>query len=280
MRIIDKFNQFIYLFIETLKRFGLVKAWLLLLFWFAVNWFVLYMHYDSMSPAFYGIISVWLSLVAPVTGDQAVTAFQYYPQHFFYLGEFFGWAKILLAFIFEGLILAAVARQFGKKYGLTDSFGGTVWSRWGHLILAWLALNILTIAASYLIPPLAAPFINGPRRLAAFSFIFMPFVFTFLFSLLIFALPAVAVKGESFLKAIGHSLRLFVKRPFTAFFLSAMILFVPLILGAFAGRPSQIIDTFKPELVYWLLALGLLVEMFANFFWMGATVRFLSEAEE
>ena len=280
MRLIDKFNQFVYLFIDTLKKFGLFKAWLLLLFWFAVNWFVLYMHYDSLSPMFYGVISVWLSLVKLISNDQAVSAFQYYPQHFFYLGEFFGWAKILLALLFEGLILAAVARQFGKRYNLSDSFGGSVWSRWGHLILVWVVLNALTIGASYAIPPVVAPFINGPRRLAAFSFILMPFVFTFIFSLFIFALPAVAVKGESCFKAIGHSLRLFVKRPFTAFFLAALILFVPLIIGAFAGRPSQIIETFRPEMVYWLLAIGLFVEMIANFFWMGATVRFLSEPEE
>ena len=49
---------------------------------------------------------------------------------------------------------------------------------------------------------------------------------------------------------------------------------------ALASRPAGIVDSFKPELVYWILVGSLLAEMISAFFWMGMTVRYLSGEEQ
>lgn len=281
MRLLDRINQFVYLFLDTIRQFGLGRAWLLLLGWFAVNFFVLFMHYDFTSPAFHGAMAVWLKLVGRIVGDDAVAAFSYYPQQFFYLGEFFGWAKLLIGLLFEGLVLGLVARAFADRFeGEVNSNGRPITSLWIQLSLAWLVINGLTVAAAYVIPQVLAPVLNGPRRIMAFSFIGMPLVYIGIFSFFMFVIPAIATRGDSFGQAILRSLRIWIRRPLTAIFMALLILVVPLLVSTFAGKPSQIIDTFRPEMVYWLLALGLFVEMIANFFWMGTTVRFLSEADD
>jgi hypothetical protein len=45
------------------------------------------------------------------------------------------------------------------------------------------------------------------------------------------------------------------------------------------GRSGQIVQKFKPELVYWLLLAGLVVDILFFFFWMGTAVRFLVDEE-
>jgi hypothetical protein len=51
----------------------------------------------------------------------------------------------------------------------------------------------------------------------------------------------------------------------------------PYLLSRIAGRSEQIVWNFRPELVYWVMLAGLVVELVANFFWMGTAVRFLLE---
>ena len=73
---------------------------------------------------------------------------------------------------------------------------------------------------------------------------------------------------------------LFVRRPFVCFFLATLVLALPVFIAALSSQTSDIVDKFRPELVYWLVLFGLLAEVPANFFWMGAAIRFLAEPEE
>lgn len=275
---LQRINHYFLLILDTIKQVGLWRAWLLLVVYFLVNWLLLYAHFDFMSPLFYGAVKAWTSLVNP----NLAPAFTHYPQHFAFMDLYFSWSKLGLGFLFEGLVLGVVARIFaGRVYRhARDGEARSIWSLWIHLIIVWAVLNGLWMLVASQVPALLAPYLNGPRRVMAFSFVFLPFVFMAVFSLLFCALPAVAVYGDNAFKAILRSLRLFLRRPFTCFFLAAVVLVVPTFLAAVVSRPDQILDKFRPELIYYLLLAGLVVEIPANFLWIGTAVHFLRDTRD
>ncbi len=279
MNLLSAINQFILLLVDTLRQVLRGRLWLPLLAYLLVQWFVLYAHYAFLEPPFYGVISSWVSLF---DSGQA-TAFGHFPQHFLLLGRYAGWAKLLVGLVFEGLVLGAVAAMFhrrftGERLGLGDyrSWG----LAWLNLAIAWVVLNALLWAAGSFLPSFFAPYLNGPRRLFAFSYVFMPAVFTGIFALLFTAIPAVVVYGDNGPAAVVRSIRLFFHRPFTIYGLGIVILAVPIFLGAVVSRPEVIIESFRPELVYWLLAASLVCETIAGFFWMGTAVRLFTELDD
>jgi hypothetical protein len=278
VRLLDRINQFISLFLDTFRQIANWRIWLLLLGLFTVYWIILYAHYQYVSPVFYSVLTPWLRLF----GGNEATAFGHYPQQFFYLTSVFGWAKLVAGLVLEGLMLGLVARLFARAFGVTipGPQNRSLTAMWLQLVLVWLVINGLTMLAGFALPAVAGPYLDGPRRLLAFSFVVMPFVFTLIFSLFLFAIPSVAVHGETSLRAIVSSLRLFLRRPFTCFFLSMILLAVPLLIGTICSWPVELIDRFNPELIYWLLLVSLAVEAVAGFLWMGTTVRFLAEPEE
>jgi hypothetical protein len=278
VNLLSAINQFILLFVDTLRQAVRGRLWLPLLLYFLVQWLVLYAHYAFLDPPFYGIISSWISFFDP---DQA-TAFGHYPQHFLLLGRYAGWAKMAVGLVLEGIVLGAVAAMFhqrftGERLGLT---GYRSWvMTWLNLIVVWVVLNGLLWAAGYFLPSFLSPYLTGPRRLMAFSYVFMPAVFTGIFALFFTAIPAIVVYGDNGFSALIRSIRLFFRRPFTLYALGMVILAVPVMLAALASRPGIIIDSFKPELVYWILTATLFSEMIAGFLWMGTAVRFFTEAD-
>ena len=278
MRLLDRINQFLVLILDTFRQFSNWRAWGILLAFLLLNWLVLLAHREYIHAPFYAILSPWINLF----GENRARAVSHYPQSYFLMPGLFGWSKLLLGIVLEALVLGAVARLLhrGFAHGRRSGGGRSVLSLWGHLLVIWLVLTGLNYDAGYFLPGLVAPYVNGPRRLFVFSFVAMPFVFTFLFSLLIFALPAVVVHGDNAGKAIIRSLRIFLRRPFMCFFLSIFVLALPLLIGSILNRPVDIADRFRPELIYWLLVAKLILETVANFFWMGAAVRFMVEPED
>jgi len=278
MNLLDKFNQFLLLFLETIRQFGRWRIWGVLFLYLVLHWLILYGHYQYVKTPFYGWLSPWIDLVG---GDRSV-AFSHYPQQFYYLGRFAGWAKLVVSLLVEGAILGFVAALFWRSFTgeLVEGPRRSGVTRWINLVLAWAVLNGLMMAAGQLLPAIAGPWLTGPRRVLAFSYVVMPFFFTLIFAVMYFAIPRVAIMGENVLVAIGRSMAVFFRRPLTVFFAAFLVLVVPVLLNAVTSRPAGIIDGFRPELIYWLLAASLVIEMIANFFWMGTAVRFLIEPEE
>ena len=281
MGFIASINRFIDLFIGTFKRFGLGRAWLLLLIWGAVNWLVLYAHYNFTSPVFYGIINTWTHLL----GEQQATGFSHYPGHFMMLPYFFGWAKLIISVIFEGAVLGGVALLFYNSYYEPDEHDSSTFNQvlksWIHLILAWVILNGLVLLFNILLPEFFESLIlRHPRRRMFFDYGLMPFIYVILVALFFFTLPAIVIFGENVLAAIKRSFVIFFKNPFTCFFLALFILIIPIGVAKMLDNPGLMVARFKPELVYWVLLISLAADFLANFFWMGTAVRFLINEEE
>ena len=280
MTIVASINRFIGLFVDTFRQFGRGRIWLVLLAYFLLNWLLLYSHYNFVSPVFYGFVKFWTGLF----GEQQATGFTHYPGHFLLLPYFFGWAKFILGIVLEGAILGGVALMFYHGFlQIAKEERATfkrVLSSWIHLVLAWLLINGLILLANLYLPDLLQQWLAGsPRRVRAFEFVVLPIIYVVILAVLFYMIPSVALFRENFLKALKRSLRLFIRNPFTSFFLSLLVLLVPVYVSIISGRSAQIIDKFKPELVYWLLLAGLVVDIFFYFFWMGTAVRFLVDEE-
>ena len=275
MNLLDSINQFLRLFVDTFRQVPRWRIWLPLVGYFLLQWLVLYAHYDFLAPPFYGLVSSWASLF----GSDQATAFSHYPQHFLLLGKFSGWARLGIGLVLEGLVLGMIARLFHSCFTSQEHPGRRQsWLvRWLNLVVVWAVINALMVAAGALLPGWLAPLLDGPRRMLAFNFVLMPFIYTMVFSVFFLAIPAVSIRGENALVSLAKSLGFFFRRPFTVFSLAFFILAVPILLGALAGRPAGIIESFNPELIYWLLVTSLISEMVAYFFWMGTAVRLLSE---
>lgn len=278
MSLIERINHYFLLILDTLKLAGLGRAWLILLAYFLVNWMLLYAHFDFMSPLFYGAVKLWTSTVNPGLAQ----VFTHYPQHFALMDYYFGWSKIIVGLLLEGLVLGLVARSFTRRVFRRGRGGESrsIWSLWFHLVIVWAVLNGLWFLLGSVVPSLAQPLLTSTKRILAFSFVALPGLFMVVFAVLYAALPAVVVYGDNALKAILRSIRLFLSRPFTSFFLAAAVLVVPSVLAALVSRPEEIINRFRPELIYYLLLAGLIVEVPAYFLWMGTAVHFLRDTED
>lgn len=278
MNVLDRINQFIRIVLDTVHQIPRVRIWLPLIAYALIQWLALYAHVDFLTAPFHTIISVWINFIAP---EQQV-AFTHYPQHYLLLGYYAGWAKLGLGLILESLVLLSVSELFHKRFSPhydPSRNSRSMIFKWLNIVVIWIVLNGAMLAVSRYVPELAAPMLDGPRRLITFSFVLMPCLYVLLFALLFTAIPAVAMYGENALVALGRSLKLFSRRPMMSLSLAIVVLSAPILLGAISGRPTAIVNSFKPELIYWLLVLILIVEMIANFFWMGTAVRLLSQSD-
>jgi hypothetical protein len=147
-------------------------------------------------------------------------------------------------------------------------------------MVGWLFLNGLLLLINANFPGWFAPLIKGsPRRELLFELGFLPLIYTIVLSFCFSIIPSIALFGDNILKAIRRSVRILFRRPLTVFLLSLFVLILPVLISAATGRADVVVEKFKPELVYWLLVVGLGVDVLVNFFWMGSAVGLLIEEE-
>lgn len=276
MLIVDASNQIVDIFVAALRQIVRGRIWLLLVLWYLCYELILYAHYDFTSPLFYTVITWWTSLPIFPDTDMRSSAFTHYPGHLILLGGYFGWAKLTVGAIFEGLVLGAVARMFAQSYGdITIRSQLRLRRRWVNLALGWIILNSLLVGVVTFLPGWLESILTSPRRILAFNLTVLPFCMVLLLSMLYFVLPLVAIRGENVLSALKQSLEIFGRRPFTCFFLAAIVTAVPYSFALLAGYAEVIVQRFNPDLVFWILTGGVIAELLAAFLWMGTAVRFL-----
>jgi len=274
-------NRFVGLFPDTFRQFSRGRIWLPLLVYFALVWLVLYAHYQHLSPVFHGLIEAWTGLVSP----RRAVGFSHYPGHFLMLPFFFDWARLAVGLLFEGVALGAAALMFSDRFLDVEKADRSsfrlILPSWIHLVVGWVVLNGLMLAAMILLTSWLEGWLAGsPRRTMAFEFALMPGIYIGLLALFLFVIPAVAVYGETVVQAIKRSLGIFRRHPITCLALAAVILAGPLAVSFVAGRPVMIVEKFNPELVYRILLAGLVIDLIAGFVWMGTAVRFLVDEED
>lgn len=277
MAFLKNFNHFLSILFDTLRAAGRGRIWLFLLGYAAVvalGLLALFRCFTPLTYPFSKAIVAWASMV----GGWGPDLFYQYPSQFLVLAIAHSWFKVVLAIFAEGLILGSVALLFHRHYA-GNATGAvrkkSLWSSWGNFILASLILNILLILLSFA-PGLLHSLLEGnPRRQLIYEMALVPFVYAVLQALFFFVIPAIALYGENLKDALFRSFGIFFRRPLTCFFLAALSLALPTVISFAANHPDVIIDKFRPELVYWILLLGICADMLFNFLWIGLAVRFL-----
>lgn len=264
--------------IDAIRQIVRGRVWLILGAYLLVQFLLLYSHYQYTSPLFHGFITFWTQL----WDESMAAAFSHYPGHFLFMPYFFGWAKFFLGCIVEGLVLGLVARQFwpvmtgGHDSGL--KLPRFKFSLCMQLAGGWLLINGLILAIGNFLPGQIIPLLDdSPRRILAFELVVLPFIDTILFAFMFYLIPAIAIHGDNLLRAFGRSVRVFLASPFLTILLAGTVLAGPILISFASGRSNEIIQKFHPELVYWLLIVGLFVELLANFIWMSSAVRQLAD---
>jgi hypothetical protein len=274
-------NRLIGVIIDTLRQYRLISVWLLLTANLLIQWGVLAALNNFMSPLLFKPVMAFVNLV----GDQYAAGFSHYPGHYMILPYVFDWAKFIIGVILEGLILGGVALLMYEDHFDTPSGERTplkaVIGSWLHLSVAWALLNGMMLVISLGLPSLFESWMTGsPRRIMAYQFGLVPIIYLFLIGLQFFVIPRIAIFGENVLRALKGSVIVFVRNPISCLILAFIVLLGPWVVSFFTGQPAVIVEKFQPELVYWMLVVGLFVEMLANFLWIGSAARFLVELEE
>lgn len=277
---LKNFNQFLLLLVDTFQSIFSGRIWLILLCYFGVGWLALWIMYASFSPFTYPIAKGVLSLL----GSDVNSQYFHYPAHLLYLPYAYGWLKLFLSVLFEGLFLGAAAILFYRRYlHLRPNEGrkpSSVFGSWGNFLVVSIVVNGLNFLASFGIPQILDDFLYGsPRRILAFDLIAMPFLYTIIAAVFICGIPAVAIYKDNAFAAMKRSVRIFFARPITCFSLAVIIWIIPILIAGAANHPDVITEKFYPELVYWVVLLGLFCEMIAYFIWMGTAARLLIEEE-
>ncbi len=265
---------------ETFKLFGRAKAWFFLLCILIANGLLLYAHYNFTHPLFYSTITWWTEL----WDAQFAGGFTHYPGHFILLAYYYSSAKLFIGFLIEGGLLGAVALVFYRHiYSDIENSKLTIksyLSNWMHLSLAWGVLNGILYAGYKFLPQIFADFLwSSPRRQMIFDYGLIPMFNILIVALFFFAIPYIAIYRTNVIDGLVQSLKLFVKRPLFILFLSTAILAVPLVLSAIMNNTSVLVEKFNPSITYILLIIGLGVDLFVNFFWIGTAVNYLSDDE-
>lgn len=112
-----------------------------------------------------------------------------------------------------------------------------------------------------------------------FQYLFMPGLYVLILALFYFSLSYCALYGVSVWAALKRSLRIFWNRPIMCLCLATVILSGPVVTSIVGQQQNIIINKFRPELMYWVLVVGLAVDAIVYFLWMGTAVRFLSDQE-
>ncbi len=281
MSIVDGINRLIGIVLDVFRQFGRGRIWFWLLLYSIISFIVLYAHYDFLSPIFYPIISFWTGLL----GEKQSTGFSHYPGHFLLMPYYWEWARLVLSVVIEGLFLGAASVLFYERFVRVDeedrfAFGQMIRS-WIHLSLAFVVLNGLVLAVGWAASNGLASFLAySPRRQFVFEWLALPFLFMIVLGLFFFTIPVVAVYRENIVRAIGRSAKLFIRNPITVLVMAGIVLAGPVVVSNIANSPSTLVDKFKPELVFWILLGGLVIDLIASFLWMGMAVRFLVDEEE
>lgn len=278
MSVIRNINNFIGLFLTVISQFSRIRIWLLLSVIFFIHWLVLFAHYKFYSPAFYGLISNWIEV-----NDQFARGFIHYPGHFLLLPFYFGWAKLIIGTFFEGAILGAVAFLFYDQFSREVSPSLLKSNRfllWLNLVFAWLVLNSLLVLVNYFLPELMKSFlIYSPRRQVVFNYMFMPFLYVMIMAVFYYTIPIIAIYRRNSLKAIKASFKMFLRHPIATIAMAFVVLLAPVLISFINNAQDIIVDKFSPEMVYYLLLIGLVIDIPINFLWMGTATAYLVEKE-
>lgn len=279
MGFIDRLNRLVRLYIDSIKYSIRPRIWWPFFAYLVIQFMILLAIRNYNNPHLYPLLKPIVNLF----GEQRAEALSHYPSIFLLMPYVFQMGKIALGVVFEGLAIGLTSVLFFKAYTPSKSKQVDIsfaLKRWPVLLTIWTIITGFLFLLNFYAPQFFEGFLIGsPKRIMAFE-IAMKLLTVLLYTPFIYAVPSVVIYKNSLLKAFKTSLRLFVQYPVFSFFLAFIAYFVSVVASWPAGQADVIISKFTPDLVFYILVIGLVADFAVNIIFTGARVKFLLEEME
>lgn len=279
MDFVDKLNRLIGLYASVLKTVFRLKIWLPYFLYAVLQFGVLIAFANYVHPSIYPI----LSPLAALMGGARAELFSHYPGLYLLLPLVYQWGKLAVGILFEGLAtgltVVLFTHLFGRRLSLQWKFS-EVFARWPQLLLGWTFITAILFVLHWFLPEIVSDFIQGSPRRAALFDIGLRALTVVIYSIFIYTLPALIVYRQNIFKAFKTSIGFFVKYPIFSFFLVLIPYLFTLPFSYLSRSSDMIVARFSPELVYYVLLIGIIIGLFVNYFIAGAVTKFLIEEKE
>lgn len=277
MGLLDKVNNFIFTYLETFRSFKKISLWVPFLVDALLQIVVLFVLFSFSSPVLAGI---FVPLFKKMYGE----AILHYPYFFLYLTTsptlvpgVFNLANIImgliLGIILDGTAMFMFCSHFtGKRISFLSGIGVAL-SRYGVLFalgMFRLAILFLVRMIPWLLKDIA---VGSPRREFALEIGCMILV-VICTGIFVYATPAVIWRRRNLFRAVADSWRTFIHNFFSTFLFISIPLMISFPVNFLKGRSGALIAKFNPEIVVWIIVLGIIVSVFANFILSGTIVKF------
>ncbi len=272
-------NRLIGLFVSAFKLFPKLTVWGPFIVYAVLQLALLLLCASYVKPSIYPILSPLVALL----GQGAEELYSHYPGLYYMMPQVFQWGKLFLGFLFEGLAAGMTALLFLHYFQNRDSVKTKVSAalgRWGQLFLIWGLITLLLVLLNRFIPAALAGFVSGsPRRGAALD-ILMRLITVAVYAVFVYAVPAVAIEKKSLWGGIRLSVGYFVRYPIFTFFLTLLPYLLSIPVSYITANSDVVVSKFSPELIFYVLLVGIVIDMIMNFLLTGAVVKFLVEERE
>jgi hypothetical protein len=275
MSLLNRINNFIFTYLEVFKSFKRFSLWIPF-FIYALLQVVLLLILLSFPSRVSGWIFV--PLLKKLYGEAVL----HYPTFFVLLPAVLNRADLILGLIFGIILDGAAVFMFCSHFtqARISFFSGIKLA----LSKYWM-LFILDIFKLLVIGVMKIPFwlfkdmaVGSPRRGFALEMgcLILGVIYTGIF---IYTTPAVIWRGRKLWKAIMDSWKIYIHNFFSTF----LFIFIPLVINLpvnfLKGRSGILIAKFSPEIVTWVVVLGVFFSILVNFILWGTITKFYLEEE-
>ncbi len=279
MGFLQKLNWLIELYLSTIKSAWRYRLWIPFFSYLILQFILLVLLASYNRPEINSLLSPFISLAA----GKDSPLFGHYPGLYLMLPMVFQWGKLALGVIFEGFVTGATSLLFlgvfAPSRGGQSAFKLSL-RKWPQLLLAWTCITAILILLDWLLPSIFAGVIQGsPRRVVMFDIILRLFT-VFIYSIFMYAVPAIMVYQTSIWGAFKSSFSFFGKYPIFSFFLALIPYLLSVPTTFLISKSDVIVDKFSPELVFYVLVAGIVADLLVNFITTGAVVKFLIDESE
>lgn len=274
----EKFNFLIGSYVGSVKAMFSIRLWipysLFALLSLIILWLFAHPHFPVLGSAFSEIAKL-------LTGNEAVA---HYPDLYVLLPKAHGWSSVFLGVFLEVLLVGAGFVMFSAYYRREKTSFMSALSRakskYTQLVAVWLFYTVVFLALLLVLPKLFDPIIGGsPRRTLAFG-VGIRLLGSVILAMFMYVLPNILIDGEKFMAAVRRSLRTFSSSMISSYVIAIVPYLIVLPFTIMLYNPVLIVTKFYPELVFYLIAFEIVVNMFSSFIFTSTVLRFHWEYAE
>lgn len=278
MGFIDKTNRFLSLYLDVFKAIARPMTWFPFLIYAIMQFLMLVVLENYVHPSIYPILRPLVALL----GEGRADFFGHYPELYLLLPTVYQWGKLIIGVIFEGFFIGISSVYFMRLFRRRKANTGIspALKNWPSLLVVWTVITGLLLVINFYLPDLFGDILfKSPRRMMIFE-VFMRILTVAVYSVFIYAVPAIIVYRNGLFGAFKTTFRFFAHNPFFTFFLAMVPFLFSIPISYATNNVTTIVDKFTPELVFYILTAGIVIDFLINYFITGTVVKFLIEESE